>query len=104
MEECKQCGSHAINHHLHGRDGTDGDLCDVCYWRKRAERFNPDWDRLEAARESLREHMLLVKGHEALLRECLIAFNLIPNKRIPDGGKGTTYKLAKKIEMALGIL
>lgn len=35
MKQCK-CGSWAINHHLHGRDGTDDDLCDVCYWRKRA--------------------------------------------------------------------
>lgn len=33
---CKKCGSHAINHHLHGRDGSDRDLCDVCFWRKRA--------------------------------------------------------------------
>lgn len=35
--QCKRCGSYAINHHSHGRDGSDGDLCDVCYWRKRAE-------------------------------------------------------------------
>ena len=34
--QCK-CGSYAINHHCHGRDGSDDDLCDVCYWRKRAE-------------------------------------------------------------------
>lgn len=34
---CIRCGSHAINHHCHGRDGSDADLCDVCYWRKRAE-------------------------------------------------------------------
>lgn len=34
---CKRCSSHAINHKSHGRDGSDGDLCDVCYWRKRAE-------------------------------------------------------------------
>jgi hypothetical protein len=34
---CKRCGSFAINHHCHGRDGTDKDLCDVCFWRKRAE-------------------------------------------------------------------
>lgn len=33
--KCKKCGSYAINHHLHGRDGTDRDLCDVCYWKKR---------------------------------------------------------------------
>ena len=31
------CGSYAINPHEHGReDGVDLDLCDVCYWRKRA--------------------------------------------------------------------
>ena len=32
------CGSHAINPGHHGRtEGADLDLCDVCYWRKRAE-------------------------------------------------------------------
>lgn len=35
MMQC-ECGSHAINHNCHGRDGSDPDLCDVCYWRKRA--------------------------------------------------------------------
>ena len=39
MNECKRCGSHAINHHCHGRDGTEPELCDVCYWRKRAEKY-----------------------------------------------------------------
>ena len=34
---CKNCGSYAINPDHHGRDGTDLDLCDVCYWRKRSE-------------------------------------------------------------------
>jgi len=37
---CKRCGSYAINHNHHGRDGSDPDLCDVCYWRKRAEEEN----------------------------------------------------------------
>lgn len=32
---CSECGSYAINHHCHGRDGSEPDLCDVCYWRKR---------------------------------------------------------------------
>lgn len=36
-QACERCGSYAINHHCHGRDGSDQDLCDVCYWRKRAE-------------------------------------------------------------------
>lgn len=35
---CKRCGSYAINPHCHGREeDIDLDLCDVCYWRKRAE-------------------------------------------------------------------
>lgn len=37
MDKCTRCGSYAINNRLHGRDGSDTDLCDVCYWRKRAE-------------------------------------------------------------------
>lgn len=37
--KCK-CGSHAINPHIHGRDNQDKDLCDVCYWRKRADFSN----------------------------------------------------------------
>lgn len=37
MEKCKRCYSYAVNHHCHGRDGSDPDLCDVCYWRTRAE-------------------------------------------------------------------
>lgn len=35
--KCKMCGSHAINPHMHHRDGSDLDLCDVCYWRVRAQ-------------------------------------------------------------------
>ena len=36
MSSCKKCGSGANNPHLCGRDDTDLDLCDVCYWRKKA--------------------------------------------------------------------
>jgi len=39
-KQCKipGCGSHAINPHSYGREpGVDLDLCDVCYWRTRAE-------------------------------------------------------------------
>ena len=36
IESCKACKSKAINRHMHGRDDKDLDLCDVCYWRKRA--------------------------------------------------------------------
>lgn len=39
MDQCRVCGSFAINHNLHGRDGTDPYLCDVCYWRKRVMKW-----------------------------------------------------------------
>lgn len=35
MKKCSVCGSHAINHNAHGRDGSEGELCDVCFWRKK---------------------------------------------------------------------
>jgi len=36
MNNCK-CGSYAINENSHGRaPRVDIDLCDVCYWRTRA--------------------------------------------------------------------
>jgi hypothetical protein len=44
---CK-CGSYAINHHLHGRDGSRGDLCDVCFWREKATALEAHAARLEA--------------------------------------------------------
>lgn len=36
-QRCVRCGSFAINHHLHGRDGSREALCDVCFWREEAE-------------------------------------------------------------------
>lgn len=36
--KCIRCGSMAINLLHHGRDNADLDLCDVCYWRKRADK------------------------------------------------------------------
>ena len=42
MQNCKRCGSYAINPHAHGRErSVDLHLCDVCYWRKRAEIIEP---------------------------------------------------------------
>lgn len=51
MSKCKNCGSYAINHHAHGRDGSDGHLCDVCYWRRRAEQH--------VAREPLTDEQIM---------------------------------------------
>lgn len=44
MTTCAICGSHAINHHCHGRDGSDPELCDVCYWRTRAKAYKEALD------------------------------------------------------------
>ena len=55
MIQCK-CGSYAINHHLHGRDGSEPELCDVCYWREK--------------------HDLIVKLIEEINREALSQYLL----------------------------
>lgn len=52
--KCKRCFSYAINPHMHGRDRTDLDLCDVCYWRKRAEKVPLLMDVVNAAEETCR--------------------------------------------------
>ena len=39
MNQCRECRSYAINPGTRGRDESDLDLCDVCYWRTRAERL-----------------------------------------------------------------
>jgi hypothetical protein len=55
------CGSYAINHQHHGRDGSDPDLCDVCYWRKRA---NDAADEIDRLRVELKEaHDLYEANH-----------------------------------------
>lgn len=37
-ERCRLCRSYAINPHMYDREpGVDLDLCDVCYWKTRAE-------------------------------------------------------------------
>jgi len=38
VNACTRCGSYAINPDSHGRNSSaDLDLCDLCYWRKRAD-------------------------------------------------------------------
>ena len=46
MSQCIVCGSFAINHKHHGRDGSDPDLCDVCFWRKRSHPGHPAYELL----------------------------------------------------------
>ena len=35
MNHCRTCHSYAINPHMHWRDGTEPELCDVCFWRSK---------------------------------------------------------------------
>lgn len=52
---CRQCGSYAINDHLHGREkGVDLDYCDVCYWRFRAEQGQAEIERKDKLIEQVR--------------------------------------------------
>lgn len=46
--QCNQCGSYAINHHHHGRDGSDPDLCDVCYWHTRHDQLQAELAEVKA--------------------------------------------------------
>lgn len=48
MNKCKICGSYAINPHCYDRDDTDIDLCDVHYWKTRAESTSTRIAELEA--------------------------------------------------------
>lgn len=61
MGKCKICGSYAINHHLHGRDGSDDDLCDVCFWRKRAKVVHISLNSI-IERQQIRVAPVLVRG------------------------------------------
>lgn len=63
MARC-ECGSYAINHHMHGRDGSDGHLCDVCYWRKRAERLKTELTNTE---NQLNEADAMVQEMQAVI-------------------------------------
>lgn len=46
-DKCRCCGSMAINPHCHDRrNDVDLDLCDVCYWRVRAEAMRHELQRL----------------------------------------------------------
>lgn len=53
MNQCKNCRSYAINLDKHGRDGSEPDLCDVCYWRTKAEALKATVERVRGALKSL---------------------------------------------------
>jgi hypothetical protein len=61
MKQCTQCGSYAINPRLYDRDGTDNDLCDVCYWKKRAQPSHDVLVTIEALRTAIIDQMVRVQ-------------------------------------------
>ncbi len=54
---CERCGSFAINHAAHGRDGSEPSLCDVCYWRQRTEQCTASNAAKDAEIASLRDRL-----------------------------------------------
>ena len=72
MNSCIRCYSFAINHHSHGRDGSDPDLCDVCYWRKRAEEAIMERDqaleKIRLAANALKHHHMSRPGIAAIVQ------------------------------------
>ena len=72
MNACERCGSYAVNPGRSGRDmQSDLDLCDVCYWRKRAEQAE------EAEREACADAESDA-GRLALELECLLLSTDMP--------------------------
>jgi hypothetical protein len=60
---CVECGSQAINPHMHGRDyGIDLDLCDVCYWMARAEPILSRLAKLERVAEAAQAYLSWTQG------------------------------------------
>lgn len=83
--KCKRCYSCDINHLCHGRDGSDQDLCDVCYWRQRAEVRQGQTvtlDRLVRFLEAGRTAKPWIKGYENML-----ASSLSSDSRSHDGDR-----------------
>ena len=80
---CSECGSFAINHQCHGRDGSDGHLCDVCYWRKRAEVKQANATLIAAAPELLAALLAAV--------EC----GMVPTSSATEGGAMRYVKQAR---------
>ena len=77
MKACKRCGSYAINHNCHGRDGSDRDLCDVCYWRKRAEQAKSPQKLLPIPRvliDELRDDGLFFRSCDEIATEIVAEF------------------------------
>ena len=64
---CK-CVSLATDHNLQGRDGSDKDLCDVCYWREMAEGFAVEVEQLRTERDDL---MARLRAKEEHIQELL---------------------------------
>mgnify|MGYP000567807005 CR=1 FL=1 len=63
MKSCTACGSYAINHKSHGRDGSEPELCDVCFWRKRAEAaYNLEWTMRRFTVKTVHGRHLVVGG------------------------------------------
>ena len=93
MQRCKRCHSWAINEKMHGRiEGTDSDLCDVCYWRARAEGASKD-EVIAKILAAYKEHYSFPPQGESHMTDVLdeaIAPNVEPKGGLADGRMHTT--------------
>ena len=88
MEKCKRCDSYAINHHSHGRDGSEPKLCDVCFWRTRSQKAEAQ---LGEAKELLRQWGRCVTGFDPapyMETADFLAKNLLPVGDVGGEGEG----------------
>ena len=56
MNQCT-CGSWAINPNKNGRDDSNLDLCDVCFWRDKFTESKAREDKMAAALQSVNERL-----------------------------------------------
>lgn len=91
MHKCTKCGSYAINHHLHGRDGSDVDLCDVCFWQKRAPEAasaggsSPIPENILRAADAIAAYPEAYKGYALILAEYIRSNWPSLPARVPPG-------------------
>ena len=104
MTQCARCGSYAVNHHKHGRDGSDGHLCDVCYWRTRAEASATDAARyrwLATRCRSTAEHgggrwSIVVDGPAPVRDDCKDALDAAVDAAMRAGAPSTPPSTRKR--------
>lgn len=92
---CDICGGSTFNaNFIHGRDGSDPELCDVCYWHKRAELAQRDTVRVDRLEQVIREHPVKFISLFCLHQECLGSPLVISHHLCSPGVQGRDLREA----------